>query len=79
MRSSVFNGRKLTPLAATYAATLAPSLVIKYVVPAPAVTYAAPAPVFEYVAPAPVITVHRTSTCSDLCCAQPTVTFCLHP
>ena len=43
------------PLAATYAATPAPSLVIEYVVPALDVTHAAPAPVFKYMTPAHVI------------------------
>ena len=42
-------------LAAIYAATLAPSPVIKHVIPAPAVPHVAPALVIEYVSSAPVI------------------------
>ena len=64
------------PLAATYAATLAPLPLIEYVVPAPAVTYAAPALVIEYVSPALVI--EHTAPAPALCCAQSTVTSCLH-
>ena len=41
--------------AAIYAATLAPSPVIKHVIPAPAVPHGAPDPVIEYVSSAPVI------------------------
>ena len=56
-----------SPLAATHAATLAPSPVVEYVVPAPS---AAPVPVFEFVT--------RACTCNDFCCVLSTVTSCLH-